>query len=165
MGGLQGCRAGDASRWACFAAWRVLGNRGRTGGGRWWVVGPSPIAEIKGKVEKLKSLAEEEKRDFSKFDIICDGGLSIGKTHEEALERYKNSFVGARAIAAAGEKPLEEVLRAHYVGTPQEIAEMIMERKKVGATHIVAQHIAGDQFSLLKEQVQMFAEEVIPLCQ
>ena len=130
--------------------------------GNGWVVGPSPIAEVQQKVDQLKSLVEAEKKDFQGFDIICDGGLSIGKTHEEAVKRYQNSFVGARALA--GGKSLEEVLPSHYVGTPQEIAEMIRQRGEAGATHIVAQHIAGDEISQLRDQVQMFAEEVVPLC-
>ena len=127
-----------------------------------WVLGHSTIEQVKQKSDEVKGLAEGENRDPSKIDIICDGGLSIARTHEEAVNRYKNSFVGARVMASG--KALEEVLPAHYVGTSQEIAEMIMERQKVGATHIVAQHIAGDNFGELKEQVQMFAEEVIPLC-
>ncbi len=138
---------------------RTASRAARYGNG--WVIDPNPVDVLREAVDKLKGAAEQEKRDISEFHIICCGGLSIAKTRDAAYERFVKSFVGARF---AKDKTKEEVLATHFIGTPQEIAKRIKEREKGGATHLVTQSIAGDTFQEMKEQVQMFAEEVIPLC-
>lgn len=126
-----------------------------------WVMGPSPVAEVKDKLEKLKAATEQEQRDFSKLWIFADAALSLAGSREAALERFHKSFVGARF---GKERSAAEILAAHYVGTPAEVAERIRDLERVGVTHVVAQHIAGDRYEELGEQIQMLAEEVMPLC-
>ncbi len=126
-----------------------------------WVMGGCTPEDLGKRVDTVKKACEAAKRDFTKLSFFADSALCVAKTHEEAVEKFKNSFVGARFTRGI---TVEQALPSHYVGTPAEIAETISKKKKAGATHIVAQHIAGDKYPQLKEQIQMFAEEVVPLC-
>jgi len=99
-------------------------------------------------IEQLKPLLQNEKRDISQIDILISTSVSIARTHKEAEDRMSRARVMAR--------------KDHMVGTPAEIIEKIREFQKAGLTHYTAQRWAANSYGELKEQAQMFAEEVMP---
>ena len=119
---------------------------------------PQRVSEEKAKVV---ALAAETGRDPKDITFMGYAQMSLAQTHEEAVQRYLNRQVGARFRNRDGDE-LEQWLTRNYIGTPDEVAEKIGELGEAGMTHCIAQHIAADTFSELEEQVQMFAEEVIP---
>ena len=131
-------------------------------GDGWVPVRPSP-AELKRKVARLKEEAEKVNRDISEFHVFAEGVLSVAATHDAAVKNFENTLVGDRFAKSIG-KSAEEVLEEHYIGTPQEIAKKVQIRASAGATHIVPQSIAARNLEGMKEQIRMFAEDVIPLC-
>jgi alkanesulfonate monooxygenase SsuD/methylene tetrahydromethanopterin reductase-like flavin-dependent oxidoreductase (luciferase family) len=105
--------------------------------------------EIRNAVESLKPVLEAHKRDLSEIDIALSVTLTIARTHEEAIDHLKRSRVSYR--------------KDHIVGTPSEIIEQVQKLGEVGINHFTAQRFAASSYSELKEQVQMLAEEVMPV--
>ena len=106
----------------------------------------------------LKRLLEARNRDMSEIDVTVVLVQSIGRTHEEAVERLRSSSLASHSGAADWDSFLSENL----VGTPEEVADRIDDYRKLGAKHCIGLHFAADTFEELREQIQIFGEEVVP---
>jgi len=110
------------------------------------------------RLNTLKHLLEARGRDLSEIDVAVISVQSLGRTHEEAVERFRNSRVADRSRGHEWGTFLAE----NFIGTPEEVVEKIDNYRRQGATHCVGLHIAAGTFEELKEQLQMFGEEVLP---
>jgi probable F420-dependent oxidoreductase len=121
-----------------------------------------PVAKyrIAAKIESLKIELDKVGRDISEIDVVGHTYTSIAKTNEQAIKMFKESRLGRRYNG----KDIGKVLDENLIGTPVEIAAHINELAGEGMTHCIATSFAVDTFEELKEQVQMFVEEVIPFC-
>ncbi len=119
-------------------------------------------SDAKERLEALKPVLEEYGRDLSQLDIVSEAQLSLAKTHHAAVERYKKSRVGHRNKAMEPGN-IEKLVGDNWIGIPEEAAEKIAKTKSEGISHFLALHIAGDTLSERLEQMQWFAEEVVPL--
>ena len=108
---------------------------------------PDP-AEIVKAMEALKPVLEDHQRDPSEIDVALSATLTMGRTHQEAVDRLDRSRASYR--------------RDHVVGTPAEIVEEIGKLREAGIRHFTAQRFGASTYGELKEQVQMLAEEVLP---
>lgn len=106
------------------------------------------VTEIKEAIESLKIVLENTNRSLSEIDVALSSTITVGKTHEEALALLKNSRVSYR--------------KDHIVGSPDEIIEQIQKFKEAGLTHFTAQRFGASDYSQLREQVQIIAEEILP---
>ncbi len=113
---------------------------------------------LRSRVEGLREAAEKAGRDPLEIDVVISAVLCIDSTHERAVERFKSSFLGWRFATG-----YEATQGHHLIGSPEEVAEKVHELGKIGITHIVPQHNAGDTVPQLKEQMHFLGEEVIPL--
>jgi len=98
---------------------------------------------------------------LSELDVALSLAVSIEPTHERAIERFRNSYVGRRLLARF---QLDQLVQGHLIGTPEEVAERITALGQAGMTHCAPQHIAADRFEEMLEQMHRYAEEVIPRC-
>jgi len=121
-----------------------------------FITEPEPLTKM---MDELRPLLEERGRSLSDIDIVPASQLSIARTHEAAVERYKNSYLGNTMRPGAD---VDRLIARGFVGTPDELAERIAKVKMVGIDHIGLPHIAANTFEESMEQVQMFAEEVMP---
>ncbi|MEE9199620.1 MAG: TIGR03619 family F420-dependent LLM class oxidoreductase [Dehalococcoidia bacterium] len=110
----------------------------------------------------LSSVLKEHGRTLSEIDVIAEAQLCLAPTHEGAVEKYRNSRLGQFRLARGAE--ISSLVAANWIGTPDEAVEKINKVKEKGITHFNALHTAGDTVEETMEQMQMFAEEVIPLC-
>jgi alkanesulfonate monooxygenase SsuD/methylene tetrahydromethanopterin reductase-like flavin-dependent oxidoreductase (luciferase family) len=100
-------------------------------------------------------------RKMSELDVALSLAVSIEPTHERAVERFRNSYVGRRLLARF---ELDQIVKGHLIGTPDEVAERIMTLGEAGMTHAAPQHIAADRFEEMMEQMHRYAEDVVPRC-
>ena len=56
----------------------------------------------------------------------------------------------------------DTVLAANWIGTAEEVVEKMSRVKGLGISHFNLLHIAGDSIEDRLEQMQMFAEDVMP---
>ena len=121
-----------------------------------WMVSYPSVEDLRHRWEELRTVLDSEGRDSTEIDVTVSWGMSLGRTREAAMERFKNSFQGKRIRSE------EWLANNNLIGTPAEVAERILEFEREGATHCIPLHIAADTFPELEEQAQMFGEEVIP---
>ena len=77
------------------------------------------------------------------------------------MENYQNSRLGNRS-KAMNIGDVNKVISDNWIGTISEVAEKMVSTKAMGISHYLALHIAGDTVQAQMEQMQIFAEEVIP---
>ncbi len=123
--------------------------------------GITPIVRDKDLVERkkmLEPLLEEYGRTLKDIDLTVWADISIEPTTKAAAERYKDSRMGHHR-----NQDTESLLREHWIGTVDEVAEKLVRIKNEGVEHVVAMHMATDTFEEMMEQAQIFAEEVMPV--
>lgn len=116
------------------------------------------IESVRNRIEGLKPYLEQAGRDVSQLELTTLPTASIGRTHQEAVERLQRSRLFDRYKG----QPLEKVEAANLIGTPAEITEKVKALEKAGLGQCGPQRFAANSYQELKEQVQMFGEEVVP---
>ena len=111
------------------------------------------------RVEALKPVLEEHNRDLSQIDVIAESTLRLASTHEAAVKQFSESRQAQFSVFRGAK--LEDLVAGSWVGTVDEVVEMIGKVKDEGITHFNALHIAGDTIEEMQEQMQMFSEGVI----
>ena len=109
------------------------------------------------RMEWLREGLAKEGADISKFDVEISIQQLLGRTHEETVERFKNSYLGRRL---AGQ--IDGVIANSIVGTPEEVVEKVKSMEEEGITLCMSTNIAVDTFEEMLEQVQWLSEEVMP---
>ena len=110
-------------------------------------------------IDELEPLLEEQGRSLDEVHVIAEGELSLGATHEEAVEHYRNSLQGQFRLAKGFS--LDSIVEQNWIGTVDEVGEKISRVKDNGIDHVNALHIAGDSISEMMEQVESFAKDVM----
>ena len=109
--------------------------------------------------ELLTPALKQYGKDLTDFDLTAWADLSTEKTHDAAVERYRDCRLGRfrRNLDMQG------VVEDHWIGTTTEIIEKLVRQKRQGMDHFIVMHTATDTFEEMIEQSQIFAEEVIPV--
>ena len=133
-----------------------------------WMGAGMPPEQMRGHVARLREIAEEHGRDPDTIDIAPQFVACIGSTHEEAFRRFHDSQMYNHLVSlsattlkdqvAAGLK-FEEI---DLIGTGDEIVEKVEKLREVGVTHISGLLFPANSIEELKDQMQQFAEEIIP---
>ena len=108
--------------------------------------------------ELLTPSLEHHGKDLNDFDLTAWADLSTEKTHDAAVERYKNCRLGR----FRRNLEIQSLVEDHWIGTTTEIIEKLVGQKRQGMDHFILMHTAADTFQEMMEQAQIFAEDVIP---
>ena len=130
---------------------------------RGWLVSYPSLASFKEDWRLVEAAMTEQGRTMSELDVTTTWGMRLDKTREKALSYYKKSCQETLKTSGPKERPESWYRENNLIGTPQDVAEFLIDFKKAGATHVVPLHIAADTLSEIKDQLQLFAEEVMPL--
>ncbi len=117
--------------------------------------------DAKERLEALRPALEKQGSDISAIDVVAEAQMSLAKTREHAIEKYKNSRLGYR-FKAQQPGNIDKLVAANWIGTPNEVAGKLVAAKRQGIQHFLVLHITGDTMPERLEQMQMFAEEVVP---
>jgi len=119
-------------------------------------------------VASLLPHLEAEGRAREEIDIVVTKGLSLGRTHEAALERFRASLLLDRMDEIAAESGIrgrpsqERLYQQNLIGTPDEVAEALDQVRREGVDHCIIMYFAVHSALELQEQLQWFGEEVAP---
>lgn len=119
-------------------------------------VGDQTLGE---RVDAVKRLAEATGRDPAALEMAHTIALRVDPTYEEAVERFQNCVL-MNSFRGLGERSYRFT---RCVGSPEEVAEQIWALNREGVEHVIIQDFAVDDFGEMREQVQFFGEEVLPL--
>ena len=102
-------------------------------------------------------------RSLDDLDVVAEGDLRLASRRATAVEEYHGSRMGHQRRVVR-RIPAESLEAEHWIGTPAEVADKINGIvRKTGITHFNVLHIAADSMAERLEQMQRFAEEVMPL--
>ena len=124
----------------------------------------SPEEIAKG-VEDVHRAAERAGRDGSKIDIAPQFAVSIGRTHEEALQRFRTSQL-ARHLESLRATTLREQTGGHeqrnLIGSPDAICERIRAYQKAGVRTLAGMLFVANTVTEMHERIELFGREVLP---
>lgn len=134
--------------------------------GQGWMPAGMPSATLAKMVVTLRESAAANGRDGSQLAVAPQLICYVGKTHEEAVARFQRSQLYEHLISLKGSTLKDQagmdMVSANLVGTAQEVVEKAHELGKAGVTHLCGTYYCADTVQELKDQMQIFAEDVMP---
>jgi probable F420-dependent oxidoreductase len=131
--------------------------------GQGWLPGWRPFDEIKERTALLRRLTAEAGRDFHEVEAAVQFTMSLGRTHEAALARYRATGMvqHRRSLAHSGRDPaLAEA--NNLIGSPESVGEKVAFLREAGVDHLCALQFPHDTVAEMLEQMEWFAGEVMP---
>lgn len=109
--------------------------------------------------EVLRPALERHGKSLADYDVAAWADLSTEKTHDAAVARYRDCRLGR----FRRNLDMRAVVEDHWIGTPEEIIEKLVNQKRGGIDHVILMHTATDTFEEMMEQAQVFAEDIMPV--
>lgn len=131
-----------------------------------WLPAGMPVEDISERVAQFKQLVEEQGRSYQEMDVAMQLMAYIGKTHEEAVMRFKDSQMYQHLISLSQSTLKDQKGAKHeetnLIGTADEVIEKARRFEDAGVKHLCGTYFCAESISELLDQMQIFAEEVIP---
>ncbi len=137
--------------------------------GNGWLLSRADPRTVGERVEELYPYLEKAGRDRSEIDLVVTKGLSIGKTHKDAVNNFYNSMLPERMNILAsqmgfkGNPSKEKIYEQNLIGTPEEIQQQLINIQRDGVDHCVIFYFAVNEYEQMLEQTQWFGEEILPI--
>ena len=131
-----------------------------------WLPAGMPAEQMKVRIAQFRQQVEEQQRDFDKIDVAPQLIAYVGKTHEQAVERFSrsqmyNHLVSLRKSTLKGQSGLN-FAEINLIGAPAEVVEKAQRFSEAGVKHFCGTYFCADSVSELMDQMQIFAEEIVP---
>lgn len=131
-----------------------------------WMPADLPRDVLRTSVLQLREEAEKIGRDITTIDVAPQYGVALAKTHEEAVDYFQKSqaYQHLLSLKSSTLKDVDEetFIMSNLIGTPEEVVERIAEYKEAGMTHCAALCFDTLTMEEMYEQMQWFAEDVMP---
>ena len=136
---------------------------------RWgdgWLPAAVHLDQMRSDVAKLRELVDAEGRDFRKIDVAPQYIVHIGRTRDEALERFNRTQMCAHLTSLRRSTLREQGALGHedinLIGTIEDVVDRANLLGEAGVTHLLGLYFAANDVGELLDQMQVFAEEVVP---
>ena len=134
--------------------------------GSGWLPAAMPAHQLKDRIKSFKEIAAENGRDAESLEIAVQFITYIGKTHEDAVSRFKESqiykhLVSLKKSTLKGQADLK-FEDTNLIGTAEEVIEKTGELREAGVTHLCGTYFTANTVNELKDQMTIFAEDVMP---
>ena len=131
-----------------------------------WMPAAIPLERIRSGRKELVEQAEKAGRDSSTLDIAPQFMCCIARTQEEALRRFRSSqyYVHLKTLrdSTLRGQDLGRLEEVNLVGTPEVIGERISGLSEAGVAHFPAISFVSESVQVMAEDMQLFADEVMP---
>jgi probable F420-dependent oxidoreductase len=130
--------------------------------GQGWVPGWRPFDELKEWITRLRDKAAEVGRDPASLIVAPQFSALVGRTQEEAVERYQQSAMVQHRVSLAytGRDP-KLAQTNNLIGSPEVVLEKLEQLRGYGADHLAAISFCVGSPAELSEQIHFFAEAVM----
>jgi len=130
-----------------------------------WLPAVLPLSVLRRKIELLREAAEAAGRNPAAIDIAPQMTVSLGRTKEEALRRFRRSQVYQHLLSlkrsTLRELNLEQIEAMNFIGTPDDVGAQIRSYEEAGVTHCCALIFPGVTIAETIEQMDWFARDVM----
>ena len=131
-----------------------------------WLPAGIHVDRLREGVQNLRTMAKQAGRDPRTIEVCPQFVVHVGRTREAAIERFRQSQM-AKHLASLAKSTLKGQGTATHeeinlIGTPAELVDKANAFREAGVTHLLGLYFAVNTVPELLEQMQMFAEEVVP---
>ncbi len=136
--------------------------------GQGWLGAGMPAAQFRGALESLNHFLEQAGRQPGSLDIAPQFSVCLGKTHEAALKTFRQSQMYCHLVSLSQTTLKDQVSDGFsfedidLIGTCQEVIEHIGILQQIGVTHMAGLLFTASTVDEYVDQMQWFAEDVIP---
>ena len=131
-----------------------------------WLPAAVHVDQMRKDVATLRELTEAEGRDFGDIEVAPQYIVHIGKTREAALERFAETQMCAHLTSLRQSTLKDQGALNHedinLIGTVEDAIERANQLREAGVTHLLGLYFAANDLTELLDQMQIFAEEVVP---
>ena len=116
-------------------------------------------------VTHLNELTEEAGRDPKSIAVAPQFVVHVGRTQEEAVSRYRQSQMHKHLTSLRQSTlkqqtaPMEDI---NLIGSVDAVIEKAKRLEAAGVTHLLGLYFAVNSVGELLDQMQLFAEEIMP---
>lgn len=131
-----------------------------------WLPAGMSAEQMKVRIAQFREMVEEQNRDFTKIDVAPQLIAYVGRTHEQAIERFTrsqmyNHLMSLRKSTLKGQIGLD-FAEINLIGTRDEVIEKAHNFSEAGVKHFCGTYFCADTVNELMDQMQIFAEEIVP---
>lgn len=134
--------------------------------GHGWLPAGMPVEHARTKIADFRTLVEQQGRQWGEMDVAMQLIAYVGRTHEQAVERFRQSQMYQHLVSLSGSTLKEQVGTQHednnLIGTAEEVVEKALQFAKAGVKHLCGTYFCAETVEELKDQMQLFAEDVMP---
>jgi probable F420-dependent oxidoreductase len=131
-----------------------------------WLPAGIHVDRLRQDVPKLRAMAEQAGRDPASIEIAPQFIVHVAKTRAAALARFEQSQMHKHltslrksTLKDQGALTNDEI---NLIGTPAEVIDKANALREAGVTHLLGLYFAANTVPELLDQMQIFAEEVMP---
>jgi probable F420-dependent oxidoreductase len=131
-----------------------------------WIPAGMPAQGLRHMVDQLKEMTEAAGRKFSDLQIAPQYVVHVGRDQEKAVARFRQSqmakhFESLKKSTLKGQASLspEDI---NLIGSIDAVIERASTFREAGVTHFLGLFFAVNSVPELLDQMQIFAEEVMP---
>jgi alkanesulfonate monooxygenase SsuD/methylene tetrahydromethanopterin reductase-like flavin-dependent oxidoreductase (luciferase family) len=136
---------------------------------RWgdgWLPAGIAVDRLKSDVAELHRLAEAAGRDPASIEIAPQFIVHLGPTREAAVTSFRASQMNKHLTSLRQSTLKEQGAASHeeinLIGTPDAVIEKALAFRAAGVTHLLGLYFAAQSVTELLDQMQLFAERVMP---
>lgn len=131
-----------------------------------WLPAGMHVDRLREGVRTLREMAEACGRDPTRIEVCPQFIVYIGKTRAAAIERFRKTQMHKHLISLQKSTLKGQGAIAHedvnLIGTAAEVVDKAIALREAGVTHLLGLYFAVDSVAELLDQMQAFAEQVVP---
>jgi len=131
-----------------------------------WLPAGMHVDRLRAGVKTLREEAEKAGRDPKTIEVCPQFVVHVGKTRQAAIESFRKSQMNKHLVSLAKSTLKGQGAATHedinLIGTPAEVIDKALAFKEAGVTHLLGLYFAANSVQELLDQMQLFAEEVMP---
>ena len=131
-----------------------------------WLPAGIHVDRLRAGVKTLREMAEKAGRDPKTIEVCPQFVVHVGKTHAAAIETFRQSQMNKHLVSLSKSTLKGQGTATHedinLIGTPAEIVDKANNLREAGVTHLLGLYFAANSVPELLDQMQVFAEEVMP---
>jgi len=130
-----------------------------------WLPACLTPAELRGGIGQIEQIADQAGRQLpGDFEVAVQLGVAIGRTREQAVERFRRSQLYAH-LASLSRSTLKDqggdLESRNLVGTPEQVLEQVEHYREAGATTLAGLLFAANTVRETEDDMALFSQEVI----
>jgi probable F420-dependent oxidoreductase len=130
-----------------------------------WIPAAMEPERLRRHVAQLKELTEAAGRDPGRFAVAPQFVVHVGRSHEAAVARFHQTQMH-KHLMSLRQSTLKQQTAAmedlNLVGSVEAVVAKALRLREAGVTHLLGLYFAVDSVAELLDQMQLFAEEVMP---